>query len=184
MRRVTGIRGNPVLNVDAGGRLMFSFTMIGHISAEAAEAPPAETPETTPPPIFRNAAFSADAIATAIGKISVDLGNTISIAPNPNSIDSFGEVRVSARKVAGSFDPEAQSIAVQDFIGDLRGASEFAIATGVLGTAAGNQVAVNLPRCQYKNIAPGEREGLRIYDNTFGAYPTVAGDDDVAFQQT
>lgn len=184
VRRVTGARGNAVLNVDSGGRLMFSFTMIGHVSAEAAEAPPAETAETTSPPIFRNANFTAAAVATAIGKISVDLGNTMSIAPDPNSADSFGEVRISARKVAGSFDPEAKSIAVQDFIGDLRAANEFAIATGVLGTVAGNQVAVSLPRCQYMNIQPGEREGLRIYENSFGAFPTVTGDDDVAFQQT
>lgn len=185
VRRVTGARGNAVLNVDAGGRLMFSFTFIGHISAEAAEAPPTETPETTAPPVFRGAAFTANAITTAIGKLSIDLGNTMSIAPDPNSTDSFGQIRIGARKVAGSFDPEAQSIAVQDFIGELRAATEFAVATGVLGVVAGNQVAVNMPRCQYMNIAPGEREALRIYENTFGAFPTIGtGDDDVAFQQT
>lgn len=184
VRRVTGARGNGVLNVDSGGRFMISWTMIGHISAEAAEAAPGETPETTQPPIFRGAAFTADAVQTAIAKLSVDLGNTISIAPDPNSADSFGEIRIGARKVAGSFDPEAQSIAVQDFIGDFRAASEFAIATGVLGTVAGNQIALSLPRCQYLPPSPGEREALRIYDLPFGAYPTVAGDDDVAFQQT
>lgn len=184
MRKVIGARGNPSLNVDAGGRFMFSFTFIGHISEEVVEAPPSETPETTLPPTFRSATFTAKAIETAIGKLSVDLGNTMSIAPDPNSDDSFGEIRIGARKVAGSFDPEAQSIATHDFIGDMRAAQEFALATGVLGTTAGNQIAVNLPRCQYMNIAPGEREALRIYDATFGAFPTTSGDDDVAFQQT
>ena len=184
MRKVTGARGTAVLNVDAGGRFMFSLTFIGHISDELVEAAPAETPETTAPPVFRGATFTAKAIATAIGKLSVDLGNTMSIAPDPNSSDSFGEIRIGARKVVGSFDPEAQSIAVHDFIGDLRAATEFALATGVLGTVAGNQIAVSLPRCQYMNIAPGEREALRIYEATFGAFPTTAGDDDVAFQQT
>ncbi len=184
MRKITGARGTAVLNVDAGGRFMFSFTFIGHISDELVEAAPAETPETTAPPVFRGATFTAMAITTAIGKISVDLGNTMSIAPDPNSADSFGEIRIGARKVAGSFDPEAQSIAVHDFIGDLRAATEFALATGVLGTVAGNRIAVSLPRCQYMNIAPGDREALRVYEATFGAFPTSAGDDDVAFQST
>ena len=184
MRKVTGARGTAVLNVDSGDRFMFSMTFIGHISDELVEAAPTETPEATAPPVFRGATFTAKAITTAIGKLSVDLGNTMSIAPDPNSADSFGEIRIGARKVAGSFDPEAQSIAVHDFIGDLRAAQEFALATGVLGTVAGNQIAVSLPRCQYMNIGPGEREALRIYDATFGAFPTVAGDDDVAFQQT
>ena len=184
MRKVTGARGNAVLNVDAGLRFMFSFTFIGHISDELAEAAPAETPETTAPPVFRDATFTAKAIATAIGKISVDLGNTMSIAPDPNSSDSFGVIRIGARKVVGSFDPETQSIAVHDFIGDLRAATEFALATGVLGVVAGNRISVSLPRCQYVNIAPGDREALRVYDATFGAFPTSSGDDDVAFQQT
>ena len=184
MRKVTGARGNAVLNVDAGGRFMFSLTFMGHISDELVEAAPAETPETTAPPVFRGATFTAKAITTVIGKLSVDLGNTMSIAPDPNSADSFGEIRIGARKVAGSFDPEAHSIAVHDFIGDLRAATEFALATGVLGTVAGNQISVSLPRCQYVNIAPGDREALRIYEATFGAFPTSAGDDDVAFQQT
>lgn len=184
MRKITGARGTPVLNVDAGGRFMFSLTFIGHISDEVVEAAPAETPETTAPPVFRGATFTAKAITTAIGKLSVDLGNTMSIAPDPNSADSFGEIRIGARKVSGSFDPEAQSIAVHDFIGDLRAATEFALATGVLGTVAGNRIAVSLPRCQYVNIAPGDREALRVYEASFSAYPTTAGDDDVAFQQT
>ncbi len=184
MRKITGCRGNCSLNVDAGGRFMFGFTFMGHISDELVEAAPAETPETTAPPVFRGATFTAKAITTAIGKLSVDLGNTMSISPDPNSADSFGEIRIGARKVAGSFDPEAQSIAVHDFIGDLRAATEFAIATGVLGPVAGNFVSVSLPRCQYMNIAPGDREATRVYEASFGAFPTAAGDDDVAFQQT
>ena len=185
MRKITGARGTAVLNVDAGGRFIFGFTFIGHIAEEVAEAAPAETPETTAPPVFRGATFTAKAISTAIGKLSVDLGNTMSISPDPNSPDSFGEIRIGARKVAGSFDPEAQSIAVHDFIGDLRGATEFAIATGVLGPAAGNLVSLSLPRCQYMNIAPGDREAVRVYEASFGAFPSsTPGDDDVAFQQT
>lgn len=184
LRKVTGSRGTWALNVDAGGRFMLSFTFMGHIASEAVAAAPGETPETTLPPVFRGATFTAKAITTAIGKLSVDIGNTMSIAPDPNSADSFGEIRIGARKMVGSFDPEAESIAVHDFIGDLRSATEFALATGVLGTAAGNQVAVSLPRCQYVNIAPGDREALRVYEASFSAYPTAAGDDDIALQQT
>ena len=184
LRKVTGARGTASLNVDAGDRFLISFTFIGHIASEAVAAPPAKTFETTAPPIFKGATFQADAVTTAIGKFAVDLGNTMSIAPDPNSSDSFGQIRVSARKVVGSFDPEAQSIATQDFIGALRAATEFAIATGVIGAIAGNRLAVSLPRCQYVNVSPGDREALRIYDLSFAGYPTSAGDDDVAFQLT
>lgn len=184
LRKITGARGTVSCAVESGDRFMLSFTFIGHILSEAAAAAPSETFETTVPPIFKGAAFTADAVTTAIGKLAIDLGNTMAIAPDPNSADSFGVIRISSRKVVGSFDPEAQSIAVQDPIGDLRAATEFAIATGVIGVTAGNRWAVNLPRCQYANVGPGDRDATRIYELSFNGYPTVSGDDDVAFQLT
>ena len=184
LRKVTGCRGVCTGAVDSGGELLLSFTMTGHIDSEAAAAAPAQTFETTKPPVFKNIAFTAAAVATPIGKLAFDLGNTLAIAPDPNQSNSFGVIRVTARKVAGSFDPEAQSIATQDPIGDLRAATELVVATGVVGPTAGNKYAINFPRAQYMNVAPGDRDGVRIYENSFAAYPTTSGDDDIAIALT
>lgn len=183
LRKVTGCRGTVSMAAESGGRVMASFTFIGHIESEAEASAPSQTPETTTPPIFIGADVQAGATAITIGRLQVDLGNTTSPAPDPNADDGFGEVRVPARKVVGSFDPEALGISTKDFIGELRNSTEFAVQTGVLGTTAGNQVAISLPVCLYSSQAHGEREALLIYEMGFGAYPD-SGDDDVAIQFT
>lgn len=184
LRKVTGARGNASVNIDAGGRLMVSFTFIGHIASEAQAAAPSETAETTLPPVFIGATFQSGGFAVAIGKLAIDLGNTMSIAPDPNAADGYGVIRIGARKLAGSFDPEAQGITTKDFIGELRAATAFALQTGVLGGTAGNQVALSLPVCQFVNAGPGDREALLVYDMSYGAFPTSAGDDDIAIALT
>ena len=184
LRVIAGCRGNFSLSIDAAQRIMGSFTFIGKIDSEAEAAAPASTIETTLPPVFRGANFVANAIATPIGNFSVDLSNTMAIAPNPNDSEGFGDIRISARALQGSFDPEAQAIGTQDLIGDFRAATEFAVNTGVLGSTAGNRVAISMPRCQYVNPAPGDREALRTYEMSFRAVDTVTGDDDIAIQFT
>ena len=184
LRVVTGCRGTVAVNVEAGGRIMASFQFIGHIDSETQAAGFAQTAETTTPPIFLGAAFSAGGYATPISKLAVDIGNTMSIAPNPNTSDGFGVIRIGARKIAGSFDPEAQGISTKDYIGEFRNATDIAIQTGVIGSVAGNRVAISMPRTRYMAPSSAEREALRIYEIPFGAYETVAGDDDLAIQFT
>lgn len=184
LRKVTGCRGTFQVNAEAGQRIMLSFTLMGHIASEAEAAAPAQTAETTVPPAFLGADFQADSLALPIGALSVDVGNTMGLAPNPNADDGYGQVRVTARAISGSFDPEAQGIATKDFIGQFRAATTFAIQTGVVGSTAGNRVALSLPECQYTNVGYGDREALLTYDLSFGAYPTSSGDDDIAIAFT
>ena len=181
-RLASGVRGNVSVGIDTGGRIMASFTMIGHIASDTQSAGVAQTFETTLPPIFRGANFRVAGVATPIGKLAFDLSNTMGIAPNPNTADGFGQIRVTSRKVTGSFDPEAKAINTQDFIGSYRGATEFTLATGTIGSVAGNRVAISFPRCQYTKPGPGERESMRIYEMSYSAFPTANGDDDVAIQ--
>lgn len=184
LRKVTGCRGTVTFNLEPGQRIMASFTMMGHINQESQTSAPAQTAESTLPPPFLGASFQADSFSVPISALAVDLSNTMGIAPDPNASDGFGEIRVTARAIQGSFDPEAQGIATKDFIGQFRSATAFAIQTGVLGSAAGNRVAFSMPECQYTNVGYGEREALLTYDLSYGAYPTSSGDDDLAIQFT
>lgn len=184
LRKIVGCRGSFTGVAEAGGRCLLSFTFIGHISSEAEAAAPSSTFETTAPPIFKGATFQADAVTTPIGSLSFSSGNVVAAAPDPNQSDSFGVIRVTGRAVTGSFDPESQAIGDQDPIGDARAATEFAIATGVIGSTAGNRWQISLPRCQYQNVSPGDRDAIQIYDAAFAAFPTSSGDDDLAIALT
>lgn len=184
LRKIIDCRGNCSFTFETGGLLKANFTMMGRISSEAVEAAPAQTVEATRGPVFIGADFQSDADTAAIASLSIDLGNTMSIAPDPNDANGYGEIRVTERKIAGSFDPEANSIAVKDWVGEFRAASLFAVQTGVIGPTAGNQVSVSMPQCQFQNVAEGDRAALLVYDMTYGAFPTSAGDDDLAIQFT
>ena len=74
------------------------------------------------------------------------------------------------------FDPQASLIATDDPIGDWKAGTSKAIGTGVIGANAGNQYALSIPTAFYREIGPGDRDGIRTFDIGF-----VAPGDDAAF---
>jgi hypothetical protein len=183
-RTVRGCRGTFSLTAGAGQTGKLSFKMVGHINSEADAAAPTPTFETTRPPPFLSAAFAVGGFTTPIAELTLDVSNTVSISPDPNSADGYGDVRVTARKSAGKFNPEAKLIATKDWVGLFRAGTSQAIATGVIGPTAGNRWALNVPLAYFMNVPFGDREELLTHEIEFGAAESAALDDDWSLQLT
>lgn len=183
-RTAKGCRGTFSLAAGAGQTGKLSFKLVGHINTEADAAAPTPTVETTRPPAFLGAAFQVGGYTAAIEQITFDIANTIAMAPDPNGTDGYGEVRVTARKSAGKFNPEAQLIATKDWVGLFRAGTQQAIQTGAIGPTAGNKWALTMGQAYFTNVPYGEREALLTHEIEYGAAETASLDDEVSLQFT
>ena len=171
--KLTGARGTVALNLETGNKGMASFTLTGHVTGPIDQAAPAAVyDEVAPPPVI-GAAFSVGGYAAVINALGLDMGNTIATPPSMSAADGYSEIIISDRDVTGSFDPEATTVAAQDWHGDWKSGAEKVITTGVIGSSAGNRYQLDVAQAYYRELAPGDRDGVRTYDVTYGA----AGDD-------
>lgn len=167
-RVVKGCRGNVSAQLTTGEYARLSFTMVGHKESEAEASAPTASYESTVPPAFLGATFQIGGAAFPVESLSFDMSNTISRAPDPNQDDGYGEMRVTARNVTGSVNPEAQAIDTKDWIGILEAGTSQDIQTGVIGGTPGNQWALALDNTYFRDIGYGDREALLINDIEFG----------------
>lgn len=170
---LTGCRGTYSLALTVGEVAKFSFTLTGHVSGPTDSALPSPSYDDTVPPPVLNMPFTAGGYAAAINALSLEIGNQIATPSSMTSADGYGDVIITDRDVTGSFDPEATLVATNDWTGDWKDGTTVAIESGTLGSTAGNRFAMSISEAWYKELAPGDRDGLRTYEIGFGA----AGDD-------
>jgi len=174
--QLTGVQGDAELTYEAGGVPMISFTMTGHVTGPTDAAIPAFQYDSTVPAPFINASFSTGGFASVIDNLSFAMGNKIVTPNNPNNADGYGDILIVDREYTGSFDPHATLVAANNPIGDWQAGTSKAITTGVIGSTAGNRSALTIPTAYYREVGPGDRDGIRTYDIGF-----MAAGDDAAF---
>ena len=180
---LTGCRGNVTFAGEAGALGKMTFNMVGHIVSYTDQTIATPTYDSSVGTPFIGASFTIDSFAAVISALAFDLSNTIATPPSVNASDGYGDVQITARDVQGSFDPEAELVADEAFIANWSSGAAMALTTGVVGSSAGNRWQLDMPAVSYREIAPGDRDGVRTYDITFGATES-SGDDDVSIIYT
>lgn len=176
---ITGCRGTMTGVIETGNMAMLSFTFTGHSGAPTDVALPTPTLDATEPVAVRNASFTVDGYAACVNNLSFDVGSSLILPSCMNDADGYGEVSINGRDVMGTFDPEMTLVATQDFYGKFVAGTKMALTTGVLGTTAGNQVQLDMAQTYYRDIAPGDKDGIRTYEIPYGAVETT-GDDEMS----
>jgi len=177
LMKLTGCRGNVNFNLEVGGIPKASFTMTGHVSAVTDIALPAATYDSVIPAPFINASFTVDGYGQIISAWAFDMGNELAMPPSPAATDGFGEIRITKRDVNGSLDPEHQLIADEAFDANFRNGVAAALASGAIGSTAGNIINISQPAIYYRDIAPGDRDGIRTLDLTYAASESTTDDE-------
>ena len=180
---MTGCRGNVSINLETGMQGKMSFTFTGHIAGPTSVAIPSPTLDATVPVAILNGTFSIGAYPAVVNALSFDMANAISAVPDMSASDGYGEVRITARDVNGSYDPEAVLPGVDNPWSELLAGSQLALDTGVIGSVAGNRYQIEAPVVVYRDMTPGDREGVRSYDIPFGCAED-SGDDEISITYT
>ncbi len=180
---LTGCRGTVSFSLEAGSFGKASFTLTGHEATPTDVSLVTPTYDTTVPPPLINVPFSIGSYSAVITTLSVDLSNTIATPSSISAANGYGEILITARDVNGSFNPDQVTVATKNYIGEWKAGTNGALTTGVIGSAAGNRYALSAPACYYREIAPGDLDGKRIFEISCG-FAESSGDDEIALAFT
>lgn len=183
LNKLTGCRGTVTATMAAGQIGKLNFTLTGHFLAETDVALPTPTYVSTVPVPVINTPFTFGGFSSKVNEVTFDLQNEVSAVPDMAASDGYGEIRITARDVVGSYDPEAELIATENVWADWKNGVAQVLASGVIGSVAGNRYKIDMPAVHYREIAPGDREGVRSFAVGFGASES-AGDDEVSITFT
>jgi len=176
---IGGCRGNVSCTMASGepGKLSFAFT--GHLLQESDTALVDPTLDTTVPPAILLGGMSIGSYSAILSQVTWDMGNSIATPPSVNAANGYGEITITGRDVNGTLDPEATLVATNDFIGDWTAGTQLALDAGQIGSVAGQIHSTDMPQVSYRDVAPGDRDGIRTLELPFGAEDN-AGDDEIS----
>jgi hypothetical protein len=172
---IAGAMGNPKFVLEAGKIPMIEWDFKGVYVAVTDVAFPANTPQSTYPPIMKSATLSLQGYAATVQKFEIDFGNVVTEKPDINAANSLLGFQITDRKPAGSTDPESTLVATHDFYGKFISGAE-ASSSIVIGSGAGNICTITLPKTQYGKITKADRGGIMVY-NTPLMFNRNTGDD-------
>lgn len=181
--KMTGCRGTFSGNLTTGQAGKLNFTLTGHFVEETDTALVSPSYDSTVSPVVISAGFTVDSYSAIINALTFDIGATVATPPNINAADGYGEITITGRDVTGSFDPEKVSKTTYDFITKWQNGSVMSLTTGVIGAIAGNKYQISMPGISYRDVSPGDRDGIRTYEIPFGAAESV-GDDEISIVLT
>ncbi len=179
--KVTGARGTFTANLTTAAVGKISWTFQGHLVSETDAALVAPTFDATVAQTLKGVAFTIGAYSAVISALSFDIANTVATPDSIAATDSYGEIRITARNLTGSFDPEDVLVATHSFLTIWQGDTQAALATGVIGAVAGNKYSISMPKVVYTEIGHSDRDGISTRDVQFHADETAA-DDEVSIQ--
>ena len=176
---LTGCVCDVSFNWPAGELGIATFTVTGHmVSPDTDVAVPTGTYDATEPVPLTGLSVAIGGVSTyTIQALTANLGNSVVTPPDTNASDGYGQIRVTERDVNGSINPEDELVATKDFVADWQANLEQAITTGNVGSSAGNIYNFTMPKCAFREVGQGERDGIRTVEIGFGAGIT-SGDDE------
>ncbi len=175
--KVTGCRGSFSVNLTTAAVGKISWTFQGHLVSETDATLASPTFDTTVAPTLKGVSFTVGAYSAVISALSFDMANAVAMPDNIAATDGYGEIRITARNLTGSFDPEDVLVATHNFLSIWQGDTQAALATGTIGTTAGNRYAISMPKVVYTEIGHGDRDGISTRDVQFHADETTADDE-------
>lgn len=175
---IVGCRGNVSFNLETGALGKMTFTLTGHIDGVTDVALASPTYLTNVPAPLIGVPFTIGGFSAIINALTWDMSNTLAMPPDISASDGFAEVQLTQRDPNGSYDPESELLATEDPLTDLEDGTILALTTGVIGTSPGNAYQIDMPGVSYRDVSPGDRDGVRTYDVPFGMAEST-GDDEV-----
>jgi len=171
------------LTIEAGKPIVCEWDVLApYISAVGDAGFPANTPDSTDPPIVKSGTFVLQAYAATISKLEIDLGNDVAEKLDVNAANSILGYQITGRKPVGSADPDAVVVNTHDFYGKMISGAQ-ASTSIVVGTGAGNIITITLPKTQYGLLGAADANGVMKFQIPL-IFNRNAGDDWISIVMT
>ncbi len=176
LHKLTGAYGTFSIKADAGSYATAKFTFTGQYHAPTDVDTPDATQETSIPPVCELGRLAFDSFQPVVNSFTFDQANTIVPRPDICGADGFNGTRITARKPAGTCDPEATLGATYDFWSKFAASTAFVFSLKI-GNDVGNTILINAPSVQLDKLNYGDRTGLRTYDAGMSFNRLIANDE-------
>jgi len=157
-----GASGNVTIEGVAGERILCNFEFTGRWIAPKTEGVPAFAPDATLPLILKGATFTLDGEDIKIGSFSLNMNNNVI-----RRLDITAEGGIAYAMIT-NFGPiltlqvEADTVEGYDYFGKLAASGEGIVL--LIVNDGTDQITLDIPKYQYRNLPEGERDGIAIYD--------------------
>lgn len=179
---INGARGNVALALQVGQRAMMNFSFKGFSVAPVDASLPSPTLDSTKPVPIKGASFTLGGYAAVIANLNLDMQNQVEMTDDMNDSSGYEEAIILDRNPQGSLDPQNTLVATHNWWNDWQQGTEQALSM-TLGATAGNIVTLTAPKIVDRELQPGDRQGLSIYEVPFTAAGS-SGDDEVSIALT
>jgi len=182
LHTLTGTMGTWTLTAEAGGIASIEWTFTGTYNTPSLAAIPAQTLQSTIPPIVGSVdlAYPHTAGFTTLysASMSIDMGNQIAVRKDMNSVLGMHSVYISGRTPTGNFTPEVDAALSARFFADWEASTVRSI-SAEFGATLGNEVNFVLPAAQVTGISYTDRDNIRAYDISLGLRRSTSGNDEI-----
>ena len=166
--------GNVSIEGEVGKPLIAKFNFQGsyvEVSGQAlfSESDIALFQNNTVPPTLLSAGVSCPSLSgiCVFEKVMWDAGNAVALRKNANDSAGIMGALITDRRPTGSIDPEMVLPSAGDVYAAWRAGTPGAVTTHTLGSASGNKLRIDAPRCVIKSLSPADRNSVRTLGLAF-----------------
>jgi hypothetical protein len=181
VRKLRGARGTVKFSGKLGEPVFAEFEFTGIYDGAPTLAMITPTFETQVPPVLMNATMTIDSYAGIAETFSIDMGNKIDLRSSMNAANGYISTAINDRNVTGKLDPEMVLAATYDFYTKWTSGNAGALNIGPISNGNYNKFAITAPKCVYKAVAEGDRNGVITADLDM-ALCMNTGDDEIQIQ--
>lgn len=178
LHKILGARGTWEIMITAKGIPYLRFSFVGLYSTPTDSAAPVVDYAAFQAPLVANTAnttaFSFDGFSGLLQSLSMNLGNEVV----HRELIGSETVNITDRKAAGTMVIEAPLMASKNFFTFAETGDTGALSI-LHGSAAGNKVQIDAPRCSIGNPSYSDDNGVQMLTLAFSAVPSSAGNDEL-----
>jgi len=178
MKKMIGAMGTVRMAGEFGKQVFAEFDFTGVWQPQGDVAVPTASYASTIPPTLKGTTFTCPAGETPfVANVGFDMQNTVVAVEDISKAGGISHYVITERDPIVTLDEQAELVATNDVYGAWLAGTEVALSLLVGGTA-NNKFTFAVPKLQYREIVPGDREGKLVHDIT-GQCNISSGDDEL-----
>jgi hypothetical protein len=159
-----GAMGKLKIEGETGKKVWLTCNYLGKWVPPTDEAMPAYAPSTSKPLKMAGGTFTVAGTAKKISKFTLDFGSDVQLQPDPNASGGVSNYIITDHDATVSFDPEVESVAVDDVEGKWVAGTEVAVI--LVLTDGTDTITITIPKAQYKEVPTADRNGIAVHEVT------------------
>lgn len=170
-----GSRGNVTFTYRTGDMLLANFNFVGRAATVTDQTQPTPTFNATVPVAIKGLATTVGGVGSlVVQNYELALNNEMQVPDNLNDTEGYGNILITKRDPVLRLQRHTELVATINPYTALSANTAVALASGTLGSTAGNRIALTCAQAHYRGIEFSDDAGVRCETATFGCHEGAA----------